>query len=109
MRLNDCLIKCFTKRMRYKVINDNYYHFVFQGYRVEMIIEKSYYIICICKGISPRKTNSIYNCNDNIIYISDNKGCEYIYNEVLYNSFIKKFDNFANSHNKWLKKDGGKK
>ena len=42
MRLNDCLIKCFTKRMRYKVINDNYYHFVFQGYRVEMIIEKSY-------------------------------------------------------------------
>lgn len=61
----------YAKKARYKQINDNYFHFLFQGYRVESLCDDNdmSMITCICKVSSPKKSNKLQESKLQIIYI----------------------------------------
>lgn len=62
-----------AKRSRYKYIEDNYFHFIFNGIRVECIYSNNYHIVCLVSGKESRsKMNDYRNFNSNIIFIKDN-------------------------------------
>ena len=91
-------IKNIAKREKYREIQDDYCHFVFQGYRVEAIRK----IVCIVKGKSPKKTNDNSLYNDRIIYITDGQE-EIVYDDILYKQFVEQFTNYLRKHRKYIR------
>ena len=104
------MINTLARRARYKNIeetsNIKYCHFVFQGFRIEALEETDnhYHIICICKGGSPKSTNSLENYNNQIIYMRDNLS-ERIFNNDKYGKFMKSLQSYTRNHSKWFTKD----
>lgn len=104
------MINTLARRARYKNIeetsNIKYCHFVFQGFRIEAIEETDnhYFIICICKGGSPKSTNSLGNYNNQIIYMRDNFG-ECVFNKDKYDNLMKSLQLYVRNHSKWFTKD----
>lgn len=102
------MLYTIAKRRRFKYFhtysNVKYCHFVFYGYRIEMLKEKNYYIICICKGSTFQKTNNTQLYNDKIICIKDNDNLV-IYDEQKYKTLKKELQNFFEGNkNKLIKK-----
>lgn len=90
-----------AKRARYKNISPDYCHFVFQGYRIEAIVDKDNYIICVCKGGSPKKTNDIHNFNNQIIFIRD-KSEQIIYNQVFLSHLSEELYKYIRRNKHWF-------
>lgn len=96
-------IYSLARRARYKFISDEhtYFHFVFQGVRVEAIKDDGENtIICLCKGGCPKGTNKLDTYNDKIFYITDGN-CEIVYDCNLYKKFMDMFGKYIRAHMKW--------
>ncbi len=90
-----------AKRAKYKTIREKYCYFVFQGYRIEALIDKESEIVCIVKGGSSRKTNNDRSFTDQIVFISDAKlNKAIIYNDKLFKRLMSMFSKFMHRHSK---------
>ena len=100
LKFND--LEYIAKRMRYKVIDNTYIHFVFQNMRVETLSSNNEFYLCVVKGSkSKQKINNNKLFNNNIVFITD-------YNSFIINtkyadefiSFDKEFKKFYNKYRK---------
>lgn len=90
-----------ARRARYKFIEPDYCHFVFQGFRIEALQEKDNYIVCVCKGGAAKKTNDNHNFNDMIVCIKDKKD-SFVYNDKLYKRLDDELRKYMKTHEKWF-------
>lgn len=99
------LLYTFAKRARYKQIEENYFHFLFQGYRIECTYSEEEFITCICKISSPKLSNKLKEKQLQIIYMC-NDNSSLIFNENLFNKFYINFIKYVRKNKNWERKDG---
>lgn len=91
------IIFYLARRARYKVVEENYCHFVLNNYRIEFLADAECKILCVvkCKG-GKRKSNDCTTNNENTFYLTD--GQVECYDNIDYVSkFFKTFMEYSNS------------